>query len=174
MFTVRLNAEEAIKGLERIPGAARKAVKSASRKTLQEARREAVAKVKARYTSPIGLFTSSLTVKSNDSGGSIKSKGSKNPLEKFKATPSGRIRTRGRYIRATVVKGQGGILPTAFRKSGGKSIYERLGRSRFPIKKLKSVAAPSMLNVPEVREPVMQKIETQFPIEFLSAVSSFL
>ena len=174
MITVTVNLESAVAALARIPGAAQKAVKQASRKTLQSAKREAVAKVKARYTSPVGLFTSSLSLKTSASGGSIKSRGSKNPLEKFRATPAGRITQRGRYIKAEVVRGQGGLLKKAFRKSGGASIYERLGARRFPIKKLKSVAAPSMLNVPEVREPVMQKIETEFPVHFISAVSSFL
>ena len=174
MFTITVNLEQAAAALNHIPGAVQKAVKSSARKTLQSARREAVQKVKQRYTSPIGLFTGSLQVKSSASGGSIKSTGSRNPLEKFKATPSGRITTRGRYIKATVVKGQGGVLKKAFRKSSGASIFERLGARRFPIKKLKSVAAPSMLNVAEVREPVMQKIETEFPKHFLSAVSQLL
>mgnify|MGYP003571271022 CR=1 FL=1 len=160
--------------MSRIPGAVQKAVKSSARKTLQSARREAVSKVKARYTSPTSIFTGSLSVKSSASGGAIKSTGSRNPLEKFKATPSGRITQRGRYIKAEVVRGQGGTLPKAFRKSSGASVFERLGANRFPIKKLKSVGAPSMLNVPQVREPVMQKIETEFPKHFLSAVSQML
>ena len=175
MLTVTvLNLEPTIAALARIPGAAQKALKTSARKTLQSAKREAVAKVKARYTSPVGLFTSSLSLKTSASGGSIKSRGSKNPLEKFRATPAGRITQRGRYIHAEVVRGQGGLLKKAFRKSGGASIYERLTANRFPIKKLKSVAAPSMLNVAEVLEPVMQKIETEFPMHFISAVSQFL
>lgn len=174
MFTVTINAEGAAAALSRMPNATKKALKSASRKTLQAARREAVSKVKQRYTSPVGLFTSSLSVRPSASGGAIKSKGERNSLYKFKTNPQGRITQRGRYIKAEVVRGQGGVLPKAFRTSSGPNIFERLGAKRLPIKKLKSVAAPSMLNAPQVREPVLQKIETEFPKHFLSAVSQML
>jgi len=175
MLTVTvLNLEPTIAALGQIPQNARKALKQASRKTLQSAKREAVAKVKQRYTSPIGLFTSSLKLNVSGSGGNLTSKGSKLPLYKFKTRPAGRITQRGRYIHAEVVRGQRGNLPKGFRMSEGPNIFERIGERRKPIKKLYSVAPPSMLNVPEVREPVMQKIETEFPINFISAASSFL
>ncbi len=172
MLQVTVNLESAVAALGRIPPQAQKALKKASRKTLQLAKREAVAKVKARYTSPISLFTSSLQLKARATGGELISKGAKNPLYKFKTAPKGRITTRGRYIHAEVVRGQGGTLKKAFRMSSGPNIFERIGASRKPIKKLYSVAAPSMLNVPEVREPVMQKIETQFPIEFINNLAN--
>ena len=165
-----LNLDSTVAALGEIPANAKKAIKKASRKTLQAAKREAIAKVKARYTSPISIFTQSLTIKTKSTGGELKSKGGKNPLYKFKTTPQGRIRARGRYIHATVVKGQGDTLKKAFRMSKGPNIFERVGESRKPIKKLYSVAAPSMLNVPQVREPVMQKIETMFPQEFFASL----
>ncbi len=169
-----VNLEQVAAAISHIPGAVEKAVKISVKKTLQGAKKDAVAKVKQRYTSPIGIFTRSLQIKASAMGGSLISKGAKNPLEKFKTAPKGRINQRGNYIKATVVQGQGGILKKAFRKSGGESIFERIGASRLPIKKLKSVAAPSMLGVPQVREPVMRQIESRFGSEFISAVSQFL
>ena len=164
-----VNLEQIAAAISHIPGAVEKAVKISAKKTLQGAKKDAIAKVRQRYTSPIGIFSRSLQVKASAMGGSLISKGAKNPLEKFKTAPKGRITQRGSYIKATVVKGQGGISPKAFRKTGGESIFERLGRSRMPIKKLKSVAAPSMLGVSQVREPVMQQIESRFAGEFISA-----
>lgn len=169
-----VNLEQVAAAVSHIPGAVEKAAKVASKKTLQGAKKDAISKVKARYTSPIGIFSKSLKIKSAAMGGELKSTGSKNPLEKFRTAPKGRITSRGVYISATVVQGQGGVLKQAFRKSTSQSIFERVGQSRFPIRRLKSVAAPSMLNVPQVREPVLNQIERRFGTEFISAVGAFL
>lgn len=168
------NLEEVAARISHIPGAAQKALKTAGRKTLKAAKKDAIEKVKARYTSPTNLFTKSLKIRTTSTGGKLISRGAKNALDKFQNAPSGRITAKGVYIRSTVVRGQGGILPTGFRKSSGAAIFERVGQSRFPIKKLYSVAAPSMINVAQVREPVLQKIEQKFPQEFVSAVENFL
>ena len=175
MLSVRVqNLDAVVAAIGHIPGAVEKAVKIASRKTLKAAKKEAISRVKQRYTSPIGLFTKSLQLKVTGSGGSLSSKGSKLGLNKFKTAPQGRITQRGRYIKATVVRGQGDIIKKAFRQSGNESIFERVGASRLPIKKLFSVAPPSMLNVPQVREPVLRQIEERFGTELVSAVSQFL
>lgn len=175
MITIDLpNLPQVENLIAHIPGAVEKATKSAVKKTLREAKREAINKVKARYTSPVSLFTQSLKVKSSGLSGEILSSGAKNPLEKFKVSPGHRITTRGQYLQATVVKGQGGILKNAFMKTTSESIFQRLGVDRYPIVKLKSVAAPSMLNVEQVREPVLNLIERQFSQSFISEVNKFL
>ena len=175
MITITpINLEQVENLIAHIPGTVEKATKNSVRQTLKDARREIISKVKARYTSPISLFTQSLKVKSSGLTGEIKSVGAKNPLEKFKVSPKHRITGRGRYLKAVVIQGQGGILERAFMKSTSMSIFERVGASRFPIHKLKSVAAPSMLNVEQVREPVLNLIERQFQNHFISEVNKFL
>lgn len=173
MIAVSVNLAQAAAAISHIPGAVDKAVKKSTRKALNRAKKEAISKVEARYTSPVSIFTQSLSTKVTGSGGSLISKGAKNALEVFQTSPQGRITSRGVYIKATVVNGQGGVLPTAFRKSGNISIYQRVGQSRLPIKKLKSVAAPSMLAVSEVSSPVMQVAEETLEREFISAVNLF-
>ena len=174
MFAVSVNLSQAQAAISHIPGAAEKAMKIATRKALRRAKKDAISKAGARYTSPVSIFSQSLSTKIQGAGGSLISRGAKNALEKFQTAPQGRITSRGVYIKATVVRGQGGELKTAFRKGGSISIYQRVGQSRFPIKKLSSVAAPSMLAVEQVREPVMQGIEQTLQQEFIPAVNSVL
>ena len=103
----------------------------------------------------------------------MRSRGERNPLEKAQTNPKGRIKRRGRYIRAEVVRGQGGILPKAFRINGA-AIFERVGGSRYPIQRLKTVAAPQMVGHPSISEPIADKMAQRFSINFLHEAAHIL
>lgn len=169
-----VNIEQVARGIAHIPGAIERAAKNAIRRTLRGARKDAGTLAKKRYTLPAGIVTRSLSIKVSGFSGEMTSKGFRNPLEKAKTNPKGRIKQRGKYIRAVVVRGQGGIIKRAFRKSGGTSIFERVGASRFPIRKLKTVSAPSMVSHPTVSIPVINKMEQRLGINFLHEASAIL
>ena len=162
---------EAASHIAHIPGAVEKASKSAVRKTLTEARRDIVRRVKSRYTSPIGEFTSALTTKVSGTEGKIEARGRLIPLSHFQYAPKSRITQRGVYIKAAVLRGGGRMIKSAFKHG---TLLSRVGQSRLPLKKLFGPAPAEMLNVPEVREPVMDLIERQFQANFISEVNKFL
>lgn len=140
--------------------------RQAIRKALQAAKKTAVQRARARYTAKASILTKSLKIKVSGNSGELVSRGSRNPLQEFKVNPKGRINRRGKYIRAEVVRGQGGVLRLAWRKSSGESIFERKSAMRFPIRKLYSVSAPGMLSVPEVSDRVVEEMRRALEANF--------
>lgn len=174
MITIEpVNIEPTINLLSRIPGGVELAARRALRRTLKGGRRTAGTLTRRRYTLPAGIVTRSLTVKISGFSGELASRGSRTPLEKAKVNPKKRITRRGRYIRAEVVRGQGGILPKAFR-GYGSAIYERVGSSRYPIMRLTTVAAPQMVGHPSISEPILDKMAQRFSIDFLHEAAFIL
>lgn len=175
MIEIRpINIEEVAQALSRIPKALEQASKLAMKPTLRDAKQKAVSLATQRYTAGNGIIKSAISLKNSGLSGSLKAAGRRNPLEKFQTSPGGRIKTRGRYIRAVVVRGQGELLKRAFRKTSSKSIFERIGSDRFPLRKLSSVSAAGMLSVSQVREPLTERMSDQFRINFLNAASKVL
>lgn len=174
MITIEpVNIEPVIAALSRIPGGIERAARSAIRRTLRGGRKDAGTLTRRRYTLPAGVVTSSLSVKVSGLSGEMRSRGGRNPLEKAKTNPKGRIRTRGRYIRAEVVRGQGGVIPKAFRPYGA-GIFAREGRSRYPIRRLSTVSAPGMVSHPSVSEPIINKMSQRFSVNFLHEAAAVL
>ena len=169
-----VNIEQVSAAISHIPGAVQKATKSAISKTLPEVKKLAVEKVKARYTSPIAEFTSNLQTINFGTRGELHAKGTPISLRRFKHSPQSRINQRGVYIKSAVLKGRAKILKSAFKISDGGTILKREGKSRTPIEKLFGPAPAEMLNVPQVREPVLRQAEIQFHTNFISEVNKFL
>ena len=175
MITVELrNIEQVSAAISHIPGTVEKAVKSSIKKTLTQSQKEAIRLVKNRYTSPINLFKTSLKKKVSGTQGRLDSQGSAIPLHKFQHSPNYRINRRGKFIKATVVKGQGGILEKAFKSNSLPVLFEREGQPRLPIKKMFSVSAPQMLNAEPVREKVQDLTERFLAENFVAEVNKFL
>ena len=69
------------------------------------------------------------------------------------------------------VRGQGGQILHAFlQRSGG--VYERVGRSRFPIRQLKGPSAPGMLGNPVVGPFIEAKMATRLGINLEHELSA--
>lgn len=153
------NLDKIIRVLSLIPGGLERAANSAIRRTLKGGRQDAGRKIAQRYTSPASLITKTILTKINGLTGEMTSKGSRNPIERFKINPKSRPRKMppgGVY--AQIVRGQGGNIRRAFlQKNGG--VYERVGTSRFPLRRFYSPAAPQMLSVPPVSSFIVQKME---------------
>lgn len=174
MITIEpVNLEPAINLLSRIPGGLETATRRALRRTLKGGRKSAGTLTRRRYTLPAGIVTRSLSIKISGFSGEMRSRGGRNPLEKAKTNPKKRITRRGRYIRAEVVRGQGGTLPKAFR-GYGPAIYQRVGSSRYPIMRLTTVAAPQMVGHESIAEPIAEKMTQRFSIDFLHEASYIL
>ena len=143
-----------------------KKAKRAVKKTLTQAKKDAVDQVLERFTIQKPRITRTLRIKVSDLQGDLISSGKANPLSKFNTSPKGRIRLRGKYITAEVIRGQSRIIRTIWRKSKGESIFERLGKSRLPYKIKRSYTTPEMLNYSSVTEKVLEFMQRRFEENF--------
>ena len=134
--------QQAEKMLQGIPGAAKKAVSTAARKTVRGAKKDAVQKVRERYTIKATYITRTMSF-SNEGGGmsfGFKSKGRVNDLAYFKHNPGSvpkRRPAKGKYLYSQVVKGEGGTIAHAFlakMRSGHIGVFQRGGMPAYRLK----------------------------------------
>lgn len=174
-------AEEMLKG---IPGAAKKAANSAAKRTIRGAKKDAVQKVKERYTIKPSYITQTMSF--NWGGGSFgfSSKGRVNDLAYFKHNP-GKIPARrpaaGKYLYSQVIKGEGGTIAHAFlakMRSGHIGVFQRAGHgasnTSLPIEKLSGPSTPQMLESPAVSSFIQRKMEERLAVNVEHEVNAFL
>lgn len=179
MITVDASAlNRAVVMLANIPGAAEKAEKTAIKKTVKGIRRFAAQKVREEYTIQGKYVTRTLSTSFNGASGELRSKGGVNDLRYFKTNPKNRTKRKPRNgIFAQVRRSGGGRLPHAFiagMGSGHVGVFERVGRSRFPIKKMTGPATPSMLANPNVSEKIVEKMEERLNVNVDHEINAFL
>ena len=161
--------EQAQELLKDIPGATKKAVSTALRKSLRNAKKEAVKKVRERYTiRKAGYVSRTIKMKVENMTGILSSKGPVNDLSYFKTNPKTvpkRRPPKGKYLYSQVVKGQGGTIAHAFlakMKSGHVGVFQRAGHgasnASLPISKLAGPSTPQMLGSPSVTEFIAKKM----------------
>lgn len=77
-------------------------------------------------------------------------------------------------LRFKVRKGQGAkVIPGAFLGNNGRTVFQRVGKERLPIKALATVDVPAMFNTRRINARVVEVIQGEFPIEFERAVRVF-
>lgn len=169
-----------------MPGAAEKAAKTAVRKTVRGARKDAVAKVKERYTIKPTYITRTLGFSFSVGGltGAFKSSGRVNDLAYFKHNPESVPRRRppkGKYLYSQVVKGEGGTIAHAFlakMRSGHVGVFQREGHgasnASLPIEKMAGPSTPQMLGSPTVAEFIQQRMEEQLERNIGHEINAFL
>ena len=178
MITYRIeppkNLGDIILKLSRIKGGMERAAKNAVSRTLRGGRQDAVRRAGLRYTAPQSIVRSSITLRSSGLSGEMKSTGRRNPLEKFKHRPTRRPkRMPPGGVYAQIVRGQGGYLRHAFlMKNGG--VYERTGKSRFPIRRLHSPSAPGMTAHPRVSAFVLAKMEERLAVNLSHSAAAVI
>ena len=168
------NLESTIAKLQNVSEARlRRALRSAIMRTLRGARKDAGTKIKQRYTINAGRVTKTIKLRASALSGSMTSSGSRNPLPYFVVRPRSRPKKMppgGVFVMN--VRGQGGFLRHAFLQRNGQ-VYERVGRPRFPIKRLSGPSAPGMLGNPVVGPWIEAKMSERLGINLdheLSAV----
>lgn len=175
MFTITTRGlDEAIERLNRSPAGLERGVRSAIRRTLRGAKSTASQLVHARYVKNAGAFVKTLRLKQSGFSGSMTSTGSRTPLKKFIVRPSSRPRKMPPGgVHATVVRGQGGQILHAFLQRSG-SVVERVGRSRFPIRQLKSVSPPGAFGNPRVGPKIEANIYERLGVNLNHELAYFL
>lgn len=177
--------EQAQELLKDIPGASKKAVSTALRKSLRNAKKEAVKKVRERYTiRKAGYVSRTIKMKVENMTGILSSKGPVNDLSYFKTNPKTvpkRRPPKGKYLYSQVVKGQGGTIAHAFlakMKSGHVGVFQRAGRgannASLPISKLSGPSTPQMLGSPSVTEFIAKKMLERMDKNLEHEIDAFL
>lgn len=177
--------EQAQELLKDIPGASKKAVSTALRKSLRNAKKEAVKKVRERYTiRKAGYVSRTIKMKVENMTGILSSKGPVNDLSYFKTNPKTVPKRRppeGKYLYSQVVKGQGGTIAHAFlakMKSGHVGVFQRAGHgasnASLPISKLSGPSTPQMLGSPSVTEFIAKKMLERMDKNLEHEIDAFL
>ena len=176
-------AEQFLRG---IPGAAKKAATTAAKKTIRGSKKDAVQKVRERYTIKPVYISRTISLSANLSSMSfrLQSKGRVNDLAYFKHTPgsvSKRRLPRGKYLYSQVVKGEGGTIAHAFlarMKSSHIGVFQRAehgaSNASLPIKKLAGPSTPQMLGSPTVSAFIQKRIEERLAKDVEHEVNAFL
>lgn len=175
MFTITFNGlNEAIERLSRSPSGLDRAIRSAVRRTLRGGKKDAGTKVKQRYTIKAGEVIRTIKLRQSGFSGSMTSSGSRNPLKKFMIRPRSRPRKMppGGVFAMNVI-GQGGQIRRAFLMRSG-NVFERVGRSRYPIKHITGPAAPQMLGNPVVGPWIEAKMYQRLGINLDHELAYFL
>ncbi len=173
--------ERAERLLAGMPGAVQKATKTAIAKSIRGAKKDAVQKVRERYTIKSRQVTKTMSIRYNGMSATLSSRGRVNDLSYFKTKP-GRIPKRrprkGKYLWAQVVKGQGGTIAHAFlakMKSGHVGVFRRTdGNASLPISKLSGPSTPQMLESPTVRQFIEEKTKERLSTNLEHEVNAFL
>ena len=178
MFEIRIepppDLESKIQRLAMTPGALEKAAKRAVGRTLRGGKKDAGTKVKQRYTIKAGEVIRTIKLAQHGLSGEMTSKGRKNPLPKFITRPRKRPRKMpAGGVFAQNIRGQGGNLLHAFLQKSG-NVYERVGRSRFPIRHLKGPSAPGMLGNPHVGPHIENKMFQRLQVNLDHAIGAIL
>ena len=123
MFRITVTGlDEAIARLSRSPSGLDRAIRSAVRRTLRGAKKDAGTKVKQRYTINAGEVIRTIKLKQSGFSGSMTSSGPRNQLKKFNIRPKSRPRKMP----------PGGVFAQNVRGGGGQiRKFKRSVRARY-------------------------------------------
>ena len=145
MITVTVDNAAALAALQQInPAQIQSKLRGVVRRTLNDGKQEARSRIIARYTARSPLSLGRVRSKVAGLTGTLTFGGKRNQLKKFSINPRRRLNPAPKGgVHATVVHGQGGSLVRAFLIKSG-AVMEREGRSRLPIKNIKTIALSGM------------------------------
>lgn len=99
-----------------------------------------------------------------------------NVIRFLKSTKRQRARARqvNKQLKFLIKRAGGAVeIPGAFVGNNGRTVFERAGRARLPIRPVSTVGVPSMFNARRVNAAVMARIRRDLPVEFERAMARF-
>ncbi len=142
------------------------AVSRAINRATQTARTEAARKVRQTYRIKHGDVLKTIKISQASPGnltGTVVSSGNVTPLYKYKVTPKAPSPNRKVSIRASVKKGGGGPIKSAFvaraKSNGYTGVFVRSGKARYPIVQLYGPAIPQAIGNDDVSKWVEEKAQ---------------
>lgn len=162
MIEIKIDTKElerVEKMLSTIPKGIEKATSSAINRTLQSTRASATRKVRERYDIKAKDVRGTISLKragTFNPNGAMISRGTPIPLMQFKVNPGKPNPSRRKPVFASV-KRSGGTIKSAFVTSfdsGHTGVFERVGRSRLPLRELYGPSTPQMIG----EETIIQEL----------------
>lgn len=91
--------------------------------------------------------------------------------ERGRRARSGRANQIGFQIRKT---GGKKFITGAFIGNNGRTVFQRIGKERLPIKALTTIDVAQMFNTQRINKKVIDRISSELPIEFDRAINAVL
>ena len=168
MIKVSVDAASALAAVAALNvGALRGRLRQAVKNTMSDGRTEAKNRIEQRYTAKSPLSLGKVSMRTSGLTGRLTFSGKRNALKRFILRPNTRPPHRppgGLFVQ--VVRGSGGNLPHAF--IGRGTVFERLGKSRLPIKHIDTLALPGMAKA--VSSQVVSRMERRLKVELDNAL----
>ena len=132
-------------------------ITSAIRATIADGKQEGSNLVKQRYAARSMISLGRVKSRTSGLSGKLTISGGRNLLKRFVIRPSTRINPQpAGGVFANVVKGQGGNINRAFIAKKGL-VFERVGKSRLPIRHLNTVSLPGAFE--RIGDKLVSKME---------------
>lgn len=142
-------------------------LQQAVKNTMSDGRAEAKSKIEQRYTAKSPLSLGKVSMRTSRLNGRLTFSGKRNALKRFILRPSTRPPHRppgGLFVQ--VVRSSGGNLPHAFIGLG--TVFERLGKSRLPIKHISTISLPGMSKA--VSSSIVSRMKARLAKELANAL----
>ena len=160
-ITIEPADTEALNRLAYLPDVLKKVAGRAVRQSIKVGKSTVKDKAKKRYTLKSSIMSRGTSSKVSGFSGVIKVSGGRNLIGE------GIVKKSSHGVFAIIVRGQGGEINRAFTKKYQGGWWRRLGKPRFPIKRLKTVSAPGMASHPTVSTPTINKMAEILRAELL-------
>lgn len=152
--------------LRYMPDVLKKVAGRAVRQSINAGKSTAKSGAKKRYTLSSKILSRSMKSRVSGTRGVIKISGGRNLIGE------GIVKNTAHGIFAIIVRGQGGEINRAFQKKYQGGWWRRVGKPRFPIKRLKTVSAPGMASHPTVSTPTINKMAEILNREILAGMAA--
>jgi len=153
--------------LSHIENGAPRAINGALNRTIDGVRTDIVNQVKNNYDIKPTKIRAALKVTHSKPAtlqASVNAKGEKIPLVQFRVSPNKPGQQSDDGIRVSVKRSGGKQLPNAFVASanGRVGVFERIDKSRLPIKELNGPAVAQMVNEPTIQKYILDGAGERF------------
>ena len=155
-----------------------RAAASAMNKTIAKAKTAMKREIRAEFNIPASTVEKSLRIRrAYFRSGTVKLEAAlESPTQNGRAMNvihfGARQTKKGVSVRIRKAGGRS-VISHAFIANGGRTVFARVGKSRLPIKPVRTIAVAQMFNARRVRGKVEQMVRAEFPVEFKRAAEYF-
>lgn len=168
MISVNLAETTRLRDLQGLIPDIDKKIQKALRASIRQAKSDAVKSVAERFTIKKSKVRETLRTRISGEVAELKSEAYKrNELSDFKVNPKGRIRSRGKYKRVEIKRGESRVRKRIWSMTKNQYLYERKGKERVPFRRKKGPSTPEMLSESQVSQKIIRLMEQRFKENFV-------
>ena len=163
---IRINISASNHEVSRLidPAKIRNAMKSASQSAIRGVKTDIDSGVKTHFALERDPEQKKISTRASEKNASVDIKGTRLPLSYFR-------HFSGAGIGVTIENGENRRYPQAFEaemKSGHRGIFQRIGRSRLPIRELYGASYPEMASKSEVKTKIIESMLHKYQSELVN------